>query len=81
MTSIIIGAIRTLAAAAAGWVGTWFIQAVGTEIDTAALEGFLFAAVTGLYYLAVRLLAERWPIFGNLFVINKAPSYEGEHRA
>lgn len=78
MTSIIIGFIRTFAAAAAGALGTWLIS-LGIDIDQVAVEGVIFTAVTGFYYLAVRLLAEKWPIFGNLFVINKAPSYEGQH--
>lgn len=35
----------------------------------------LVAVVQGVYYALVRALAARWPIFGNLLVVNQQPQY------
>ncbi len=36
---------------------------------------FLTGALQAVYYAVVRALAHRWPVFGNLLVVNQQPQY------
>lgn len=83
MSDFLIAQIRTWVPALAGAVIA-FLVSLGVLDEEAsqealvALTTFGTAIFTGLYYLAVRALAERWPWFGNLLGVNVAPTYNGE---
>lgn len=53
---------------------------LGFEIDSAALEVVLFQVVSGLYYVVVRLLEQKFPEFGWLLGWKPpaAPTYQPE---
>lgn len=80
MNALIISLIRTIVPVIVGAVVTWLLS-IGLSLDTAAQNGlteFLFALITGLYYLIVRLLERKWPGVGLLLGVAAAPiSYKG----
>ena len=80
MNDLVIAFIRTWVPTIAGAIATWLLS-LGIEIDSAALAGIFFSVLSGIYCLTVRLLAEKWSWVGNLLGVNKAPVYEGTHRA
>lgn len=60
-----------------GAVAAWLLSK-GIVLDSTATNGlvvFLTGAVTSLYYLAVRLLEQRFPQFGWLLGNAKKPVY------
>jgi hypothetical protein len=77
MSDFVVGLIRTWVPIVVGAVVSWLVT-LGVSFD-AATEAGLITGLTGLligvYYTVVRLLAEKWPWFGYLLGVNKAPSY------
>ena len=81
MNDLVIAAIRTIVPAIVGAVIAFLVSVnvldPGTsEAASIGLTSFLTAVFTGGYYVAVRLLAEKFPGAGILLGVNKAPSYE-----
>ena len=59
-------------------VGVAFLVANGVDLDQTAelqLSGGIVAVVTGVYYAAVRAAENKWPAFGYLLGVAKAPTY------
>ena len=81
MSDFVIAQIRTYVPMLVGLIVSWLlVQGILDEetsktliINMTALFTSLFS---GLYYFIVRLLAEKWPAFGILLGVNKAPVYE-----
>ena len=77
MSDFVISQIRTYVPMAVGAFVAWLLQ---FGFDLYEVEGQLtvviVAALSAAYYLLVRLLAEKWPGFGVLLGVNKAPGYE-----
>ncbi len=60
-------------------VGVAFLVANGVDLDPTVelqLSGGIVAVVTGIYYAAVRALENKWPAFGYLLGVAKAPTYD-----
>ncbi len=80
MNQFVTGVIRTWVPIAVGAVISW-LATRGMTVDADTQLGLITAA-TGLiqagYYLAVRLVAEKFPWAGILLGSNHAPSYELE---
>ena len=78
MSAWVISQIRTwvpiLVGMVLSWVGQFGLNLYEVEGE---LTIVITAALAGLYYLIVRLLAEWQPWFGYLLGVNKAPEYEG----
>ena len=77
MSDFVIAQIRTYVPLGVGaflsWLAVYGIELVDFEGPAViALTGLL----SGLYYFAVRALAEKWPSVGILLGVNKAPEYE-----
>ena len=69
--------IRTWVPTAVG-VFVAFLVANGVELSPTAelqLSGGIVAVVTGVYYAVVRGLENKWPAFGYLLGVAKAPTY------
>jgi hypothetical protein len=80
VSDFVIGLIRTYVPILVGAVIGWLISQGVLDPDAgAAAEAGLITAITavaqGVYYTAVRLLAEKWPWIGSLLGYNKAPAY------
>lgn len=75
MTVFIISFVRTVTPTLVGALSAWLVSLGITLPDEAytALISFLFVVFTGLYYLVVRLLEERFPQVGILLGIAKSP--------
>ena len=77
MNDWITSLIRTWVPTAVGIVVA-FLVAQGVDLDQAAelqLSGGLVAVVTGVYYAVVRAAENKWPAFGYLLGVAKAPTY------
>ena len=77
MNDVITSLIRTWVPTAVA-VGVAFLVANGVELDPSAelqLSGGIVAVVTGVYYAAIRALEDKWPAFGYLLGVAKAPTY------
>lgn len=82
MSDFVISQIRTYVPIVVGAIIAWFVaQGILTEESAAEAQNALVIALTaliqGAYYLAVRLLANRWPSVGNLLGVNIKPTYAG----
>lgn len=78
MNDLVISTIRTAVPAFVGAVVA-LLAGWGIPIDDSAVMGFqafVFALLTGLYYLLVRLVAKKYPKLEWLLGSPKAPSYE-----
>ena len=62
-------------------MGDFLVSQIRTYAVESELTLVITAALAGLYYLIVRLLAEWKPFFGNLLGVNKAPEYGLEKAA
>ena len=81
MNSIVTGWIRTTVPAVVGFGVSWLVAAgiLDAEASTQTvvqLSAGLTTIITSVYYLIVRLAAERLPWVGSLLGVNKAPSYD-----
>jgi uncharacterized membrane protein (DUF441 family) len=77
MSNLLIGLIRTWVPIGVGVFLSWLVT-LGVTFDPsteAALIAGLTGLLGGLYYTAVRLLAEWKPSLGILLGVNEAPSY------
>lgn len=75
MTTFVISLIRSNVAPLVGALATWLIQ-LGLEVPEDAKQGlitFLFFFLSGIYYLIVRLLEERFPQVGIMLGYAKTP--------
>lgn len=75
MTVFVISLIRTNVPILVGAFVTWLIS-LGIEVPEEGLVGltvFFVALISGLYYLVVRLLEERFPVVGILLGFAKSP--------
>jgi hypothetical protein len=72
MTDFITSLVRTWVAIAVGWLIS--VGVLSSSLSDPAVQA-LTGAIIGLYYLVVRLLEKKWPIFGWLLGIAKEPSY------
>ncbi len=77
MSDFLISLIRTWVpvgvAAAVGYLATF-----GVEYSAAAeqqLAGAITALLAAVYYAVARVLESRWPAFGYLLGVAKAPAY------
>ncbi len=77
MNDFVISLIRTWVPAAVAAVVAYVIT-LGVEFDAAAEAQVSAAAVlvvSALYYGVVRALENKWPAFGRLLGVAKAPTY------
>jgi len=80
MSDFLISLIRTwvpyLVAFVVGWLVSQGVidEETGTEASAAISGGFVLLFGSAYYWL-VRVLANRWPWFGYLLGVNKAPEY------
>lgn len=75
MTVFVISLIRTVTPSIVGAFFAWLLS-LGVVMPVEAelgLISFLFAVFTGLYYLVVRLLEEKFPELGILLGFAKSP--------
>ena len=78
MSDYLVGHIRTYVPLVIAGLVVWLSDSFGIEVDessVAALATGLTGAIAAVYYGIVRGLAEKWPWFGNLLGVNKAPAY------
>lgn len=75
MTVFIISVVRTVVPTIVGALFTWLASfgLIVPEEGKIGLSGFLFVLFTGVYYLLVRLLEERYPQIGILLGFAKSP--------
>lgn len=72
--------IRTVTGVAVGQVLAWLAVRYGIVIDAQSTAAAILAAgavTSAAWYALVRQLEKRWPIFGWLLGLAKAPSYPG----
>lgn len=69
---LLVSLRRTLVPMVVGLVGGSFLAGF---VDPDALEKVVTGAVTAVYYLAVRLLESKMPVFGLLLGSKKQPVY------
>lgn len=78
LNDYIKGHIRTyipiIVGAALAYGETKWNIILGEDASTGLIVG-LVGAVQAVYYTIVRALAEKWPVFGVLLVVNQAPNY------
>jgi hypothetical protein len=75
MTVFVISLVRTFVPTVVGALFVW-LASFGIEVPEdgrVGLTSFLFVLFTGLYYLVVRLLEERFPQLGILLGFAKSP--------
>lgn len=70
----IISVIRTLSPLVAGYVLTYAARA-GLELDSNTTVMLVFALLSGLYYVTVRALEAKFPVFGILLAWKLQPEY------
>ena len=75
MNDYLVGHIRTYTPVLVGLLLTLLGDALGVDIDSTEAAMTATAAVAAVYYTVVRALAEKWPTFGILLGVNKAPEY------
>ena len=81
MSDFVIGHIRTWVPMGVGFALTWIARSLDIVIDeetSAQVVSLVSTIAAGLYYLIVRLVAERIPQVGILLGYNKAPAYAEE---
>lgn len=86
LSSLVISLIRQYVPVAVGVVLTWIAVSLKIVIDPStgpALIALTTAILTAAYYLLVRLLERKWPVFGILLGVPAQPAYvkPGEHEA
>ena len=77
MNDFVTSLIRTYVPTAVG-IFVAYLTAAGVDLEAGtelALSGGIVAVVTGVWYFGVRLLENRWPAFGYLLGVAKAPAY------
>ncbi len=74
LVSLIRTSVPTAVAAAIAWISGFLNAAVPDGVETGAVAFFGWLAVT-VYYAVVRLLEQKWPIFGWLLGSKKPPTY------
>jgi uncharacterized membrane protein (DUF441 family) len=77
VSDLVISLIRTWVPTGVGVAVAW-LSAYGFELspeNEVAIAGGIVAAVAALYYWAARALENRWPAFGYLLGVAKAPAY------
>ena len=77
MNDWVTSLIRTWVPTAVG-IAVAFLVAQGVDLDPSTelqLSGGLVAVVTGVYYAVVRAAENKWPAFGYLLGVAKAPTY------
>ena len=77
MSDFVTSLIRTWVPAGVA-AGVTYVVTLGVEFDPAAETQIAAAAVlvvTAVYYGVVRALENRWPAFGYLLGVAKAPTY------
>lgn len=80
----IIAAIRTgasvLGPAIITALVTWLTSlGVDITVDTSwgvVLAGLIFAVAVGVYNFAVNALSTKYPVLGNLLIVNRPPEYD-----
>ena len=80
MSDYIASNIRTVTGVAVGQVLAWLAVRYGIVIDAQSTAAAILAAgavTSAAWYALVRQLEKRWPIFGWLLGLAKAPSYPG----
>lgn len=78
MNDLVVSLIRTYVPMVVGAVVAWLVTQ-GINVDQSAVEGvvaFLTAVFSGLYYVVVRLLEQRWPKLGWLLGQAKELKYK-----
>lgn len=82
MNDLVIATIRTVVPSFVG-IFVALMSSWGLHIDEAGIAGlsaFLLSLCIGAYYLAVRLLAKRFPQLEWLLGANKKPEYTESQR-
>jgi len=77
MSDYLVSQVRTWVPVGVGAVLAW-LATLGLDLDATTSTGLitaLTAAVTGLYYSAVRLAERRWPWVGLLLGTRNEPTY------
>lgn len=77
ISEIITGLIRTVTPMIVGAFVSWLLIN-GIVIDQAAalgLSNFLFVLISGIYYLAVRIVSKKYPWVEWLLGSKKTPTY------
>lgn len=77
---ILIGTIRTMVPWLVGLIvsaltGWGIVDTTLQDTFTVALDLVVSTIITGVYYVGVRFLEERWPTFGILLGWKAAPRY------
>jgi len=78
MNDFLVSLIRTWVPVGVGLVIAWVVRNTGLGIDedtSAQVTAVAVSVATALYYLVVRTLETRWPAFGWLLGVKRAPSY------
>ena len=78
MSNFVIALIRTVVPMGVGVLATWLIN-LGVNVDQSAFEGLneaLVLFIGGLYYALIRYLEGKFPWFGWLLGVAKAPEYD-----
>lgn len=75
MTTFVISLIRSNAAPLVGAFATWLVSLglVVPEEARVGLTAFLFFFLSGIYYLVVRLIEQKFPAVGILLGYAKSP--------
>lgn len=76
MNDQVIGTIRTLVQALAGWLVAQGVMRWGIEVDSVALEIVLFGVATGAYRELVSWAGRRWTWFEWLNGWALSPTYK-----
>lgn len=80
MSDFILSQIRTWVPALVGAFLSWVamkLEIVVSEDTATNIIALFTAAVIGLYYLAVSILAKKWPQIGWMLGSPRKPSYSG----
>ncbi len=77
MSDLVVSWIRTGVTLLVGWLISWGITSgiINDPSLSQPLTQVLNAVFTGAWYFLVRWLENKWPAFGYLFGIPKAPAY------
>jgi hypothetical protein len=75
MNALVASVIRTIVPIAVGQVASWFLllHAVLPANAQLGLSTFLGGALSGIYYLIVRVIEQQWPLAGILLGLPSSP--------